>query len=142
MRADERTRTAYPCSLRVRSHTFTAVSRGFRKRLHKSYLPVMRFWIFADVRWGYCQVTQVRSPATMRFERHLGTPLRVDSRPDWLDAASRIATAERSTSSLEVVRLDTETPVAAVSRQVVLTLERFKLNILTPPMCAVSTVHV
>jgi hypothetical protein len=31
------------CSLRVRSHAFTAVSRGFRKRLRKSYLPVLRF---------------------------------------------------------------------------------------------------
>jgi len=67
-------------------------------------------------------------------------PLRADSRPDWLDAASRIAAAERSTSSLEVVRLDTETLVAAVSCQVVLTLERFRLNILTPPMCALSVV--
>src|SRR5919112_2201790 len=42
------------CSLRVRSHAFTAVSRGFRKRLRKSYLFVLRFWMFPDVRSGYC----------------------------------------------------------------------------------------
>jgi hypothetical protein len=42
------------CSLRVSSYAFTAVSRGFRKRSRKSYLPVMRFWKFADVRSGYC----------------------------------------------------------------------------------------
>src|SRR5215211_5910492 len=54
-RADERTRTADLISLRVSSYAFTAVSRGFRKRSRKSYLPVMHFWIFADLRSGYCQ---------------------------------------------------------------------------------------
>ena len=53
-RADERTRTAYPCSLRVRFHAFTAVSRCFRNRLRKPFSPVVRFWMFPDVRSGYC----------------------------------------------------------------------------------------
>jgi hypothetical protein len=43
------------CSLRVSSHTFTAVSRGFRNRLHKPRLPILRFWMFLDLRPGYCQ---------------------------------------------------------------------------------------
>ena len=54
-RADERTRTAHSCSLRVRFHAFTAVSRRFRNRLRKSFLPVVRFWMSLDVRSGYCQ---------------------------------------------------------------------------------------
>ena len=42
------------CPLRVRSHTFTAVSRRFGSRLRKAFVPVLRFWMFPDVRSGYC----------------------------------------------------------------------------------------
>ena len=42
------------CSLRVRPHAFTAVSRCFKNCLHKPYLPVLRFWTFPAVRSGYC----------------------------------------------------------------------------------------
>ena len=42
------------CSLRVRFHDFTAVARCFSYRLHKPHLSVLRFWMFSDVRSGYC----------------------------------------------------------------------------------------
>ncbi len=42
------------CPLRVRSHTFTAVSRRFGSRLRKPFVPVLRFRMFPDVRSGYC----------------------------------------------------------------------------------------
>jgi hypothetical protein len=53
-RADERTRTADLLQLRVRSHAFSAVSRGFKNRLQKPCLLVLRFWMFPNARSGYC----------------------------------------------------------------------------------------
>jgi hypothetical protein len=52
------------CSLRVRFHGFAAIPRGFRNRLHKLCLPILRFRTSPGVHpgnWhGYCQTGVVR----------------------------------------------------------------------------------
>jgi hypothetical protein len=53
-RADERTRTADPCSSYECALIPLCVSGRFNNGLSKPHLPVQRFSLFAGVRPGYC----------------------------------------------------------------------------------------
>ena len=70
------------CSLRVRSHAFAAVSRRFKTRLDKPYLPILRFRMLPGVRPGYCHgYCQPLSKTRFAYRRAKYTPKRMTAPP-------------------------------------------------------------